>query len=174
MSRSTARERSTVPNTAYVDIGYHTAFERFGTGDYILTKALETAGIWSRWGLHVRMTCWLAGIPLTASVVHAHLGSDDIFAYGYFGHGGASGDLIPDGGETDGEHVYPSARPGVYLTKYGVYQMILLACYTDWLRSRWQYEVSRYGTLMTVHGEIQVRFNPFAPAWYSVLSTGVR
>ena len=112
-----------IPNTVFVDIGprYHgdepwyvrLAFKVSLTQTYLSAMARRTGDLYEQRGFKVVQTKNASG-----STILSHLGSSDIYAYVFAGHG-ATGAI----NSTEDDAVFP----GRY-TQYGIQYMGVLAC----------------------------------------------
>jgi hypothetical protein len=131
-------DRFSVPNTAFVDASDYTlGWIRFWMNSY----RLRLQSRWRSSGYFVRYSYYSVDKPL----ILAHFADPDMYAFAYFGHG-SSGYLILGNDEKDW------ILAGRY-TAFGLSEMQLIACATDYQWSTWSGNVSREGLLITVGGD---------------------
>ncbi len=99
---------------------------------------------WSDAGYRVRYYRLLLG----KDVILSELNDPDIYTFAYVGHG-AVGKLIL--GNNEDEWV----DPGRY-TPFGIDEILLIACDTDYGWQTWKSNVAKRGILTTVEGDLSI------------------
>jgi hypothetical protein len=131
-----------VPNTAYVN--YNVGFVDFRLALAMLTYTSDLRDRWSDAGYKVRYYRLILG----ADVIKSQLNDLDIYTFAYIGHG-AVGNLIL--GNDESEWVTPDRH-----TPFGIDEMLLIACDTDYRWQTWKSNVAGRGTLTTVEGDLSI------------------
>jgi hypothetical protein len=136
-----------VPNVAALDIDF----------DYTL---LENEVAWQVQDVQSHINNWTSlGLDIqtqynvTAQNVRLHLESNDLYTYYYTGHGeydvfGLSQNPTFAGGldTADGKTVIPQTY-----TKYGIEEMVLASCYSNYAAVKWANNVARSGIGLTTY-----------------------
>ena len=143
----TACDKFSVPNTAYVN--YNAGFMDLRVPYFMLIYSHYLRERWSDAGYRVRYYRLILG----ADVIKSELNDPDIYTFAYFGHG-AVGKLIL--GSDESEWV----EPGRY-TPFGIDEMLLIACDTDYGWQSWKSNVARRGILTTVEGDLTISIMRF-------------
>lgn len=130
------KERVTVPNTAYIDVGSY-SYGILGCQLMLYKSKLQSR--WSSEGLKVVYTGKWA---TSGATVLSHLKSPDIYKFAYIGHGLKGFLVISDDDVIDA---------GGY-TLFGINEMELIACESNYRAESWKKNVSKRGGLVTVRG----------------------
>ena len=139
----TACDKFSVPNTAYVN--YNVGIVDFRLAQFMLTYTGYLRDRWSDAGYKVRYY----RLRLGADTIKSQLNDPDIYTFAYIGHG-AVGKLILSRND-ESEWV----EPGRY-TPFGIDEMLLIACDTDYGWQTWKSNVSGRGILTTVEGDLTI------------------
>ncbi len=148
-----------VPNTGYIDVDTYTSGI---TGYYLISQKFMIQKKWEKKGIKVIYT---NTYNTTKNKILSHLKSEDIYSFAYIGHG-ASGNLtkIDDPDWTDDNNTkqvrakngigFDTLTKGIInagkYTRYGIFDMYIIACDSSENRSLWRKNVSSLGTLTTV------------------------
>ena len=138
----TACDKFSVPNTAYVN--WNVGFMDFRVPYFMLIYSHYLRERWSDAGYQVRYYRLILG----ADVIKSQLNDPDIYTFAHIGHG-AGGNLIL--GNDESEWV----KPGRY-TPFGIDEMLLIACDTDYSWQTWKNNVAGRGILTTVEGDLSI------------------
>ena len=147
-------QKLTVPNTAYIDASSYS----WGLLGWFLTGYKDgLSNMWSREGLKVIYTnTW----NTSKQSILSHLQSDDIYKFGYIGHG-AAGCMT---GLSD-SHVYNKGEywcgsKGILsadkYTKYGIAELHVIACESYDSKWSWGKNISSAGKMRLVKGIMRV------------------
>jgi len=138
-TRLTSCDIFSVPNTAYVDYDVGLVSIPLALAARRYSSMLQDR--WHNAGYFVDYSRWIMG----KDIVLSHLSDPKIYAYAYIGHG-AAGSLIL--GEEEKDWVVA----GKY-TPFGIVEMELIACSTEYAWEKWRKNVSKDGLLITVDGD---------------------
>lgn len=138
-TKMTTTRRFTVPNTGYIDVSTYTwgflGWAMIGYKNGLCEK-------WQSEGLKVVTTY----SSTTVSTITGHLQSDDLFKFGYIGHGDRGGSLTGVSNPGSDDDFIVAAQ----YTTYGIAEMHLIACHSNDGAWAWKSNVSSAGFLRTI------------------------
>ena len=135
-------DQFSVPNTAFVN--YDVGFVDFRLALWALTYTHYVRERWNEAGYKVRYYRLVLG----RATLLSELSDLDIYKFAYVGHG-AVGNLILGVDESEW------LGAGKY-TPFGINEMQLIACSTDYSWEQWAGNVARPGGLTTVQGDLSI------------------
>jgi hypothetical protein len=133
-----------VPNTAYIDVSTYS----WGAFKSVLLYAKSVYENCFK-GLKLDVDY---DYPATRAEILAHLSADDIYSYVYIGHGNPATGGMDDLASGD-DSTFDVIQPNNRYTKYGIFSMDIIACYSNLGAAGWARNVSSNGgTLCTCKG----------------------
>lgn len=131
----------TVPNTAYIDVGFLDFVGLAIHRSMLLSMKEEIDKHFKSSGLNVMFT---PSNRLTADLVREHLRDKDLYKYAYIGHG--SGGALTSIGKKE-----ETVQPGRY-TPFRIPELQVIGCFTNDAANSWRENVAPTGLMVTVQG----------------------